>query len=389
MKRLEQTSGYYSDSGRNWKPKQVSVNMDLSPNDVRNFEFPNQMRGYDKDDVNSFKDQVADSLETARQENLKLSMEIESLQSQLAGLRQFEETIKNAAIDARRNADMTVANARQEAELILSKAKAEAERELSSRTQQVDDIEEQITKLELTKRSYLSKVRNLIKSHLELVEEIGETEGERRRSEDEIEVTSSSEVDRSSRETVASQPAKQEAIKTEEANAPEAPNDDLSESSKEQLSEALKSVLRDDGPEGGSEEKPEASIDPELAAALESYKAAKEQEQAAPAPAPEQPVLKSAPEASPSAIVETEARAEDIPPGFIAIDGDNKTGGENQTDKVQVPEASADESFEHNTIDPDQPEEQPQNPISPDKLANELDQVVAKFEEELDKAEQT
>ena len=364
--------------------------MDLSPNDVRNFEFPNQMRGYDKDEVNSFKESVADSLEAARQENLKLSMEIESLQSQLSGLKQFEETIKNAAIDARRNADMTVANAKQEAELILSKAKAEAERELGSRTQQVDDIEEQITRLELTKRSYLSKVRNLIKSHLELVEEIGESESDQKKREDEIEVTSSNEVEASARETVASEPAEQEAIKTEEANSPEAPNDDLSESSKEQLSEALKSVLQDEGSEGGSEETPEAAIDPELAAALESYKAAKAQEQAdaappQPAPPAKEPVL----EAPPSTIVETDARAEDIPPGFVAINGDSNTGVGNQTDKVNVAEASGDESFEHNTIDPDQSEEKPADPITPDKLANELDEVVAKFEEELDKAEQT
>ncbi|MBD3258735.1 DivIVA domain-containing protein, partial [candidate division GN15 bacterium] len=32
--------------------------MDLSPNDVRNYEFPSQMRGYDKEEVNNFKEQV-------------------------------------------------------------------------------------------------------------------------------------------------------------------------------------------------------------------------------------------------------------------------------------------------------------------------------------------
>ncbi|MFQ5452850.1 MAG: DivIVA domain-containing protein, partial [Candidatus Zixiibacteriota bacterium] len=94
--------------------------MDLSPNDIRNQEFSNKMRGYDKEDVDNFLEKVAEALENARQENLKLSMEIDSLNTQITGLKQFEDTIKNAAIDARRNADLTIANAKKEADLILS-----------------------------------------------------------------------------------------------------------------------------------------------------------------------------------------------------------------------------------------------------------------------------
>ena len=48
--------------------------MDLSPNDIRNYEFPSQMRGYDKEEVDNLLEQVAAALEEARQQNLKLSM---------------------------------------------------------------------------------------------------------------------------------------------------------------------------------------------------------------------------------------------------------------------------------------------------------------------------
>ena len=84
--------------------------MDLSPNDVRNYEFSTQMRGYARDDVDDFREQIAAAMEILKQENHKLSMEIDSVKMQLSGLRHFEDTIKDAAIDARRNADMTVAN---------------------------------------------------------------------------------------------------------------------------------------------------------------------------------------------------------------------------------------------------------------------------------------
>ena len=144
--------------------------MDLSPNDIRNYEFANKMRGYSKDEVDDFRELVAAALEALKQENLKLSIEIDSLKTQLAGLRQFEDTIKSAAIDARRNADLTVANAKREAELLLSRAKTEAMEIIGSRAQKVGEIEDQITKLQFAKKSYLSKLRNLSKSHLEVLE---------------------------------------------------------------------------------------------------------------------------------------------------------------------------------------------------------------------------
>ncbi|MBD3402924.1 DivIVA domain-containing protein, partial [candidate division GN15 bacterium] len=67
--------------------------MDLSPNDIRSYQFPNQMRGYDREEVDGFREQMAQAFETLKQEQVKLSMENESLKNQLAALKQFEDTI--------------------------------------------------------------------------------------------------------------------------------------------------------------------------------------------------------------------------------------------------------------------------------------------------------
>jgi len=353
--------------------------MDLSPNDIRNYEYGTQMRGYDKDEVDSFKEQVASALETAKQENLKLSMEVDSLKTQLAGLKQFEDTIKSAAIDARRNADSTIAAAKQEAEEMLSKAKAEAEGALASRTQQVTEIEEQITKLGLTKRSYLTKIRNLIQSHLELIEEVAESEGAAGQMEDQLEVTDSTEVRRRRRETVATRPRAAGAIITEEANAPGRPiAHDGDDASDDEAAEQLRDVLNGEQAEAeqAPPEPPKPSetpgIDPELAAALENYQKRTTENQAneRAAEAPINPVV--------GEVVETTARAEDIPPGFIP---ENSDVVKESTDRVQVA------GMDHNTINVDEPIDAPaKKPIG--DIAHELDEVAAKFEEEMAKAEQ-
>ncbi len=343
--------------------------MDLSPNDIRNCEFSNQMRGYAKEEVDEFLDQVAIALETAKQENLKLSMEADSLKSQLTGLKQFEDTIKSAAIDARRNADMTIATAKQEADMILSKAKGDAENVMANRTRDVSDIENQITKLGLTRKSYLSKIRSLIQSHLEMVDDIesdnsmpAET-GQTVESSDAISITQSTDVTTDQRESLANEPAPEE----EEPEVEDA-----------SITDSLKSAIQsDDSPEAEPEAEVEAPIDPELAAALENYKKTTADEGAPASAAPSTPAA--------PAMVETTARAEDIPDGFVAMaeEGEGQSDG-TATDKVPTGEPNTVLQSDPSVLKIDEPESAPAKPLEPAHLAGELDAVAAKLDETLD-----
>lgn len=343
--------------------------MDLSPNDIRNYEFSNQMRGYDKEDVDNLLDQAADALEQTKQENLKLSMEIESLGSQLAGLKQFEDTIKSAAIDARRNADMTVATAKQEAEMLLSKAKGDTESILADRTRDVSEIENQITKLGLTRKSYLSKIRALIQSHLAMVDDV-ETDATQpaqsaqsaqsaksAETSDAISITQSTDVTTDQRESLANEPDE-----TDDDNG--ATVEDAS------MAENLKSAIQSDhSPAPKPEAETEQPIDPELAAALENYKKTTADEvDSETEPAPPQ-----------DAFVETTTRAEDIPDGFVAKEEDDDQPDHTATDKVVTTEPNA--------LQTDESESAPAEPLEPEKLAGELDEVAAKFEETMDRAD--
>ncbi len=376
--------------------------MDLSPNDIRSYEFPNQMRGYDKDEVDNFLEQVATAMEAVKQENLKLSMEVDSLKSQVAGLRQFEETIKNAAIDARRHADSTMSKANEEAAEIIESAKKQAEEMVGSRERRVTDIQNQLRQLELTRKSYITRFRALVESHQDIVteieqEEVPEVPTNLALSEeptpapaskptvprDQLEVTESSELRGERKEALHQAPSEAEPTKTEEANAPGAVT---------------------------VSEQDSAALDPELAAALKSYQMeygdakpkAKESDDEVTAP----PHV-AAPD--PAKWQETTKRAEDIPPGFVAgpteapasqadashvsddSEDENSEGEASHTDKVTIGAESQEHPTEHNTIDIDSEQKQQQREAQQsapgNSIAKELDEIVEKFEEEMDKAE--
>ena len=299
--------------------------MDVTPNDIRNYEFANQMRGYDKEEVDNLLDQVADALESAKQVNLKHSMESDSLRTQLAGLRQFEDTIKSAAIDARRNADMTIATAKKEAEQIVKNAQGEAERHVDKRVKMSEEIEEQIAKLELTRRSYLAKLKNMISSHLDTIDEISSDQSATTAPQSQkVEVTRSTEIEDSARVAIATEPSPVIPTKTEEARIAAPP------------------PTRTPAPAPAPPQKPvpenASNAKSEGAGALQDYN----------------PPAESAP--ATGKWVETDQRADDIPPGFVAKTDDPVPAKDNKeidTDKVGVETNGNNEPVEkteHNAI---------------------------------------
>lgn len=336
--------------------------MSLSPNDIRNYEFPNQMRGYDKEEVDSLLDQVANALENLKQDSLKLSMENDSIKSQLDNLKQFEDSIKGAAIDARKNADSTMAQAKEEAEQILSEAKVKAEELVSSKEEMVSEYKKQLNRLEQTKESFAAEVKEMIHIHLRMIEKIAGSEFsytsdteepndtcETDKTAGSIEVTDSSEVERNQMTSVGTE-STDEPYVTEEANAAE------------KIIPAAE----------------EAPVDPELAAALAGFDH--------PKPTTEKvtpdTMIGAGSTPKQGEVIETTKRAEDIPEGFIVGNSVEESNVENDdTGKLNLAPDAQEESCEHNAISVDE------KPIDPENIVEELDNVVAKFEEEMEKAE--
>ncbi len=342
--------------------------MTLSPNDVRNMKFPTTLSGYNKDQVDAFIESVAAALDQSRQDTMRMQMEAESLRAQLGGMKAFEDTIKNAAIDARRNADMTIAAAKQEGQMLIAKAKAEAEQALSGRAEKAKELESTITKLELIKKSYVAKLRSLITSHLEIVDELtvdadkqeavkkqfaAQSQAQAKapvKPVEKLEITGASEMNAERRENFATPPSKQEPVRFEEANAPVIPvakamTGDVSEM--EALARALKA---NDTPR--APQQVDQPTDPELAEALARYSKTKVNEQ----PIEDQTMI-----------------------GRTSVHVENSdTGPQRMNQEVNVDVPIFDSPAGNKIV---------KDPTM--NLARELDEVVAKFEEELDKAQKS
>jgi DivIVA domain-containing protein len=329
--------------------------MELTPNDIRNYEFQTQMRGYDKDEVDSLVKRLAEMFDELKQDNLKYSMENDSLKSQLESLKELEETIKNATIDARRNADALLSNATEEATKLVEEAKAEADELLGSKQEEHDALERKIKQLEETRKSFVDNLQGLISSHLTQLES-APPPAESSTDESTEEPKSVDDMSREMLDNLSDSLEEDVDDETEEEPAYEEQTDEQEEE--------VESVEYDE--EEDAEEEPQG-LDPELASTANNYEHVSSED-----------VEEST--YSQDEVVETTKTAEEIPEGFIAQDEEyvNTNDTIPVSDKVPV---SASVTAEAETSEPDNDE------MSPENLAATLDSVVAKFEEEMDKAD--
>lgn len=340
--------------------------MSLTPNDIRSYEFSSQMRGYDKEEVDNFLEQIAQEYELAKQDNVKMLMELDTLRMQVSNLKQNEEIIKSAGIDARRNADMTMNSAKKEAQALLSKAKDEIERFSELKKKKIQEIEQHIKRIEQNRKTYLTKLRTLVSSHLELVEKESVSEVRDAMSQPgDIKVTASKDITPDRMETIGGP-----AAESEENDRTDVPmelrttvhGDSLEEPDRvEEGDAALTDALRKYH---------------QVKEAHPSYIKDKDEDHPEPIPSLASPKKKWA---------ETTTRAEEVPPGFISK-GVNESGG--------TPQRSNPPSMEPNPMLMEELEANEAAKVTPKTgrtgkvdVAKEFDEIAAKFNEEMDKAE--
>ncbi|UCC45125.1 MAG: hypothetical protein JSU65_04205, partial [Candidatus Zixiibacteriota bacterium] len=218
-------------------------------------------------------------------------------------------------------------------------------------------------------------------SHLELVAEVVAEEAPKVTESGRIQITDSKEVDGEVRETVATAPSTAD----EDTGGDTETADDVTPTELDEQESSEHGSIDEDV---GTGEAPGESIDPELAAALENYKATGAIPIGELAPELQQPeTLVGGPSVpKPGEVIETTKRAEDIPEGFVAAPEDQPEGTGQITDRIE--QAEQNEASEDNVpVDPDEPTDN-REPVTPNEIASSLDDVVKKLDE-LDKAEKS
>ena len=144
---------------------------DLTPHDVRGQEFQRAVRGYDRSEVEDFKDRLADELERLMRERAQLEERLDNLSEQLKTFRERERAMNEALLAAQQLRADVEAQAIREAEAKVHEAEVESTRLVEDAGREETLIHERTAEAQRQFARYVTNLRSLLERQM------GEVEG--------------------------------------------------------------------------------------------------------------------------------------------------------------------------------------------------------------------
>lgn len=143
--------------------------MRLTPVDIRKQEFKRAVRGYDKDEVDTFLEMVAEEFETMLREKERNQEETVRLKTQLHDYQEIERTLKLALKNADVSVHQAIDNAKRQAEMLVREAELQSEKTLHDAKTKLADLKNELLLVRAQKDSFARRLRHLLESQLELI----------------------------------------------------------------------------------------------------------------------------------------------------------------------------------------------------------------------------
>ncbi len=203
----------------------------ISSQEIRTVTFEKAMRGYRAEDVDSFLQQVADTIDELTKEKEESRKKLYILAQKIEEYRKDEDNLKTALLNAQRMGENVIHEAKQKAEEIIRKARIGAEDITRQAHEQVQDETLEYQRISAEVAAFKTNVLNLYRQHIESLSTLPGHEEEAPAEKEEEAVQSPEEL--AAQEPAAAetdepaQPAQQEAAPwVVAAAAPEAPEEE-------------------------------------------------------------------------------------------------------------------------------------------------------------------
>ncbi len=144
--------------------------MKMTPLDIQQQQFKSRFRGFDVREVDTFLEQTAGAFESLQRENEDYQEEIRRLELEIQGYKKREETFKRALLNSQKVLDQMKENARKSAELIIAEAEVKAEKILNKSHNRLAQLHEDIAELKRQRTQIEVQISSVIEAHSKLLE---------------------------------------------------------------------------------------------------------------------------------------------------------------------------------------------------------------------------
>jgi len=133
--------------------------MRITPLDIQQMVFKVSFRGYDKEEVNRFLEELAQTVEALNRDHAVQREKIIFLEQQLAELKRTEATLSNTLLSAQSLAEDVKQNAHREADLVIKEAEPKAGELIRQARVELTDTQRDLSSLQKQRLLMIERLR--------------------------------------------------------------------------------------------------------------------------------------------------------------------------------------------------------------------------------------
>jgi cell division initiation protein len=133
--------------------------MRITPLDIQQMVFKASFRGYDKEEVNRFLEELAQTIESLNRDQAIQREKIVFLEQQLAELKRTEATLSSTLLSAQSLAEDVKRNAQREADLVIKEAELKASELIRQAGVELTDTQRDLSSLQKQRLLMVERLR--------------------------------------------------------------------------------------------------------------------------------------------------------------------------------------------------------------------------------------
>lgn len=133
--------------------------MKITPLDIQQMVFRVKFRGYDREEVNRFLEEVAQTVEALNRDNTALRDRLAMTEHQVAELKRTETTLSNTLVSAQSLAEEVKRSAQRDAELIIKEAELKAGELIRQARAELGDTQRDLSQLQKQRLLMIERMR--------------------------------------------------------------------------------------------------------------------------------------------------------------------------------------------------------------------------------------
>jgi cell division initiation protein len=144
--------------------------MKITPLDIQQMVFRSRFRGYDKEEVNRFLEELAQTVEGLNRDNAILREKIVFLEQQVTELKRTEATLSNTLVSAQSLAEDVKRTAQREADLVMKEAELKAGELIRQARVELTDTQRDLSVLQKQRLLMVERLRATLRTFERMLE---------------------------------------------------------------------------------------------------------------------------------------------------------------------------------------------------------------------------